>query len=81
MVMAAWCSDKGGVVGSCIGVHIVTVIVVDTQVRMTMVEIRVPPRMGVAVVIGGEFVDGWRDMGSLTPCWSHGSRPTDRCQG
>jgi len=47
--MVARRGDRGGGVGSCIGVHTVTVIVVVKQVRMTLVRIRVQPRVGVVV--------------------------------
>jgi len=50
----AWPGDRGGVMGSYIGVHIVTVRVVVIQVRMTLVGIRVPPGVGVVVVMEGE---------------------------
>ena len=53
VVMAAWRDDRGGGVGSYIGVHIVPVIVVVMQVTMHMVGTRLPPRVGVAVVMGG----------------------------
>ena len=52
--MVAWRGDRGGGVGSCIGVHIVTVIGAIIQVSITMVEIRAPPGMGVVVVMGSE---------------------------
>ena len=55
VVMVARRGDRGGGMGSCIGVHTVTVIVAFTQVRMTIARIVVPP--GVPVVIGGECKD------------------------
>ena len=47
--------DRGAALGSCIGVHIVTAIVVVTQVRMTTVGMRVPQRVGgLGVAKGSE---------------------------
>jgi len=56
MVTVAWRDDTGGVVGSCIDVHVVTVIVAIIQVRITMVGIWAPPGIGIRVVevMGGE---------------------------
>ena len=54
--IVAWRDDTGGVVGSCIAVHVVTVIVAIIQVRIAMVGIRAPPGIGIRVVevMGGE---------------------------
>jgi len=55
MVTVAWRDDTGAVVGSFIGVHVVTVIGAIIQVRITMMGIRAPPCMRVLVVVmGGE---------------------------
>ena len=54
MVTVAWRDDTGAVVGSCIQVHVVTVIVAIIQVRITMVGIRVPPGMEFTEVMRGE---------------------------
>ena len=37
VVMVPWWGDRAGRVGSCIGVHIVTMIVIVIQVRMNKV--------------------------------------------
>ena len=53
MVTVAWRDDTGGVVGSCIDVHVVTVIVAIIQVRITMAGIRASPCIMVVVVVTG----------------------------
>ena len=46
MVSVPWRGHTGEVVGSRISVHVVTVIVAISQVRITMVGRRPPPGMG-----------------------------------
>ena len=50
MVSVAWRGHTGAVLGSRIGVHVVTVIVAISQVRITMVGRRPPPDMGIREV-------------------------------
>jgi hypothetical protein len=50
MLTVAWRGDTGAVLGSFIGVHVVTVIVAIIQVRLAIVGIRASPRMGIRVV-------------------------------
>ena len=50
MVSMAWRGDSDAVLGSCIAVHVVTVIVAISQVRITMVGRRPPPGMGIREV-------------------------------
>ena len=50
MVSVAWRRHTGSLLGSFIGVHVVTVLVAIVQVRITMVRIRAPPGMGIEVV-------------------------------
>ena len=56
MITVAWRSDTGAVLRSCIAVHVVTVIVAITHVRIAMVDIRATPHIGITVVqvIGAE---------------------------
>ena len=56
MITVAWRSDTGAVLRSCIAVHVVTVIVAITQVRIAMVHIRATPHIRITVVqvIGAE---------------------------
>ena len=51
-VMVVWRGDRGGV-GSCVGMHSVTVIEIVIQVTMITVIIRGPQGLGVLVVMGG----------------------------
>jgi hypothetical protein len=50
MLTVAWRGDTGAVLGSCITVHVVTVIVAIIPVRITMVGIRAPPGMRIRVM-------------------------------
>ena len=54
--MVTWRGDRGGIVESYRGVHIVTVMMVVIQEGTKMVGIRVSPGVvpGVVVVMGGE---------------------------
>ena len=50
MVSVAWRIHAGAVLGSRIAVHVVTVIVTISQVRITMVGRKPPPGMGIREV-------------------------------
>jgi hypothetical protein len=50
MVTVTWRGNTDAVLGSCIRVHVVTVIVAIIQVRIAMVGIRATPGMWIRVV-------------------------------
>ena len=50
MVSVAWRGHTGAVIGSRIALHVVTVIVAISQVRITLVGRRPPPDMGIKEV-------------------------------